>query len=109
LAKCGRVRVPEVRRANVTSVCRGDAACRVCEAVGVPCAMLWVAAGRVLCVWGSVSRLSIGMGESGGRARAGWECVRLGLVLGVCMCAGVGEGVRAVLAGVRGGSSPPSP
>ena len=49
------------------------------------------------------------MGESGGRARAGWECVRLGLVLGVCMCAGVGEGVRAVLAGVRGGSSPPSP
>ena len=43
MAKCGRVRVPEVRRANVTSVCRGGAACRVCGAVEVPCALLWVA------------------------------------------------------------------
>ena len=56
LAKCGLVRVPEVRRANVTSVCRGGAACVVCGAVEVPCAVLWVAAGRVLCAWGSVSR-----------------------------------------------------
>ena len=46
MAKCGLVRVPEVRCANVTSVCRGGAACVVCGAVEVPCAVLWVAAGR---------------------------------------------------------------
>ena len=109
MAKCGLVRVPEVRCANVTSVCRGGAACVVCGAVEVSCAVLWVAAGRVLCAWGSVSRWRAGMGETGGRARAGWECVWLGLVLGVCMCVEVGEGVRAVHAGVRGWSNPPSP
>ena len=54
--KCGRVRVPEVRRAKVTSVCRGGASCRVCGVLGVSCALLWVVVGRVLYVWGSVSR-----------------------------------------------------
>ena len=108
MAKCGLVRVPEVRCAKVTSVCRGGAACVVCRVVQVSGAVLRVVAGRVLCARGSVSRWRAGMGETGGRARAGWECVWLGLV-GVCMCVGVGEGVRAVQAGVRGWGSPPSP
>ena len=56
LEKCGRVRVPEVRRAKVTSVCRGGASCRVCGVLGVSCALLWVMVRRVLSVCCSVSK-----------------------------------------------------
>ena len=79
--------------------------------MGVPCVHVLCASPCVLCalVWGSMSKLSIGMGESSSRVRASCEWARLGLVLGVYMCAGVGEGVRAVLAGVQMGDSPPSP